>query len=123
MVLLLLQASRRLLATVLLPGVLLLSLLQLVLYNWLFLSCVFYAFNFGSACTLNHGWNCIEETPNKEQHGAAAHISCLASSAVEEMTAAQVGLLSVEMAQKMPKTYRVKRSAQESASLTAQLPV
>lgn len=84
-VVLLLQASLNLPPTILLPGVLLLSFLQLVLYNWIFLFWVFYAFNFGSACTLNHGWNCIEEAPNKEQHRAAAHS---ASNAVEEMTVA-----------------------------------
>lgn len=36
------------------------------------------------------------------------------------MTAAQVGLLSMEMAHRRPKTLSEKISAQESASLTAQ---
>lgn len=34
-----------------------------------------------------------------------AHVSRLASSAVEELTAAQVGLLTVEVAHKRPKSY------------------
>lgn len=75
-------------------------------------------------------WFCLHTQPwlelqrrgtHKEQHGAAAPISSLALSAVEETTAAQVGLLNMEMAHKRPKTVSSEKvPAQESASLTAQ---
>lgn len=57
--------------------------------------------------------------PNEEQQEAAARTSHLAPDAVE-LTAAQVGLLSMEMTHKRLKMYQVNRSAQEAASLTAQ---
>lgn len=55
MMVLLLWVSLSLLSTIVLPGVLMLSLLQLVLYKWSFLLWVFCAFNFGSAYRLMVG--------------------------------------------------------------------
>lgn len=52
---LLLWASLSLLATIVLPGVLMLSVLQIVLYKRIFFFWVFCAFNFGSAYTLMAG--------------------------------------------------------------------
>lgn len=81
-----------------------LSLLQIVLYKWIFLFWIFCAFNFGSAYTLMVGI-ATEEAHNREQGEAAAHISCSVSNAVKEMTPAQAGLLSMEMVQKLTTSY------------------
>lgn len=90
----------------------------------LFYSIAFYfsGFSIPSALHLPTQSAMVEIAPRSTQRrttGSSCPYIPPASDAVE-LTAAQVGLLSMEMTHKRLKTYQVNRSAQEAASLTAQ---
>lgn len=87
-------------ATLSLPGLLPQPLPYLVLCNHFF----FPRFSICSAKVLLHtqSWLELHQGHSKKN---TARISHLASGAVKELTAAQVGLLTVEVAHKRPKPY------------------